>query len=183
MSVEATAGSTSTAVASLFGFKLTFTQGFLAGQLSVLIIVLIAIRYIIFEDSQSGNQGANRVKTGVQNSETIRKSRKSISRKDGISSDGVNIAKIMSDIMSKVRYEVDSHPGETIDWVNVIIAQALAGYRKDIAMGGWSGHNKKDDVQKSAREWMEDILNARTVGRGMNFLVRSLEWKSISHCC
>lgn len=32
------------------GFRLTFTQGLLAGQLSIIVVAIIFIRYFIFED-------------------------------------------------------------------------------------------------------------------------------------
>lgn len=154
------------------GFRLTFTQGFLAGQLSVVIIALVAIRYIIFEDSRSPSSKGQtgRVKAG-SHSDRTRKGRKSVSNKEKLGHGSSDIANVMGDIMGKVHYEVDSHVGESIDWVNVIIAQALAGYREDILAGGWSAEKKSSDAQVTAREWMENILNARTVGKGMNFLV------------
>lgn len=165
------AASTASASASFLGIRLTFTQGFLAGQLSVVLLALVAIRYIIFEDSRSDpTSRAGRAKTSAAQADTLRKGRKSTSKKDGPGTDGVSIASTMADIMSKVKYEIDSHAGESIDWLNVVVAQALAGYREDISVGGWSGERKRDQVQKTAREWMEEILNARTVGRGMSFL-------------
>jgi maintenance of morphology protein 1 len=167
MSLSSEGVSTST---SFLGIRLTFTQGFLAGQLSVVLIALVAIRYIIFEDSRSASQSnrSNRAKTNAQ-ADTLRKGRKSVSNKDGL--DKVDIANTMADILSKVKYEIDSHAGESIDWLNVIVAQALAGYREDVLAGGWSADRRRDEAQKTAREWMEEILNARTVGKGMSFLV------------
>jgi hypothetical protein len=155
---------TSTASGGLFGFQLTFTQGFLAGQLSVVIIALVAIRYIIFEDSRP-------TPSRNQSSRGSHKLRKSVSHKDGLGSGAVNIANVMMEIMGKVQYEVDSHAGESIDWLNVIIAQALAGYREDIKAGGWSAEQKQIEARVTARDWMENILNAKTVGRGMKLLV------------
>jgi maintenance of morphology protein 1 len=170
MSSTEVASTASTASTSFLGIRLTFTQGFLAGQLSVVLLALVAIRYIIFEDSRTNTSRTSRAKTSAAQADTLRKGRKSTSKKDRSGSDGINIANTMADIMSKVKYEIDSHAGESIDWLNVIVAQALAGYREDISVGGWSGEKKRDQVQKTAREWMEDILNARTVGRGTSFL-------------
>lgn len=155
---------------SSYGFRLTFTQGFLAGQFSIVVVALIVIRYVIFEDSRTSTRQRTRsarVRTTSQ-VDQLRKSRRGHINKDGASAD---VADIMVDILEKVRYEIDSHSGETIDWLNVIFAQALAGYREDILAGGWSASMKQYDLQMTAREWMEDALNARTVGRGMNFLV------------
>ena len=151
---------------SFFGIRLSFTQGFLAGQLSVVIIALIAIRYIIFEDSKAARSKprSSRVRTTSQG-DARRKG-----RKDG---GDANVANVMADILNKVHYEIDSHSGESIDWVNVVFGQALAGYREDILAGGWSAEREiqVDGIQRTARDWMEEMLNARTVGRGMDFLV------------
>ena len=154
------------------GFRLSFTQGFLAGQLSVVLIALVAIRYVIFEDSRAAAQKSRsgRSKSRSQG-ELTRKGRKGVSSKDGRNAADASIATLMADIMGKVRYEVDSHGGESVDWLNVFIAQALAGYREDIMAGGWSAEKKSSEAQRTAREWMEDVLNAKTVGMGMTFLV------------
>ena len=53
----------------------------------------------------------------------------------------------MADIMNKVQYEMDSHASESIDWINVIVAQALAGYRQDIQYGGWSNDDRDEERQ------------------------------------
>lgn len=184
---------------SLLGFRFTFAQGFLAGQLSVIIIALFAIRYIIFEDSKSSQKRTkntshiplrtlkNRKNGFLTSNSTLRKN---VSISAQIKERESDVPRIMADIMNKVQYEMDSHPSESIDWINVIIAQALAGYRQDIQAGGWSyDHDMKrsqdgkpprpfddrkggegENLQRTARDWMEEILNLNTLGRGMTFL-------------
>lgn len=183
---------------SFFGFRFTFAQGFLAGQLSVIIIALFAIRYIIFEDSKSSSQkrikrpshipirtSKNRKSGLLSSSSTL----KDVSLSTRMKDREADVPRVMADIMNKVHYEMDSHASESIDWINVIVAQALAGYRQDIQAGGWShdqeeerevgkgakkidGNEEKEEtnLQRTARDWMEEILNLNTVGRGMTFL-------------
>ncbi|PWN37503.1 uncharacterized protein FA14DRAFT_105878, partial [Meira miltonrushii] len=131
--------------------------GFLAGQLSVIIIALFAIRYIIFEDSKTSQKSTKRPlhipirtsknrKSGfLSSSSTL----KDISRSTRMQDSEADVPRMMADIMNRVQYEMDSHASESIDWINVIVAQALAGYRQDIKA---------------------EILNLNTVGRGMTFL-------------
>lgn len=185
--------------------RLTFTQGFIAGQLTFIVVALIVIRYVIFEDSS--RQAAPHAKRGAR---TLPKREASKREKGGNpSSSGASIkdaerqrppprsaanrqldvGAIMADIMSKVHYEMDSHASESIDWINIIAAQAVAGYRQDILAGGWTAdagvgaerRSKEGRVpqsdpdmptreERTARDWMEDILNSRTTGRGMSFL-------------
>jgi maintenance of morphology protein 1 len=78
----------------------------------------------------------------------------------------------MYELLSKVHYEIDSHPAETIDWLNVIVAQALAGYRQDMHSGGWSHGDFPLPAaeQGSAREWVETVLNTQTIAKGISFL-------------
>lgn len=183
---------------SFFGFRFTFAQGFLAGQLSVIIIALFAIRYIIFEDSKSSQKRTRRPshipirisknrKNGILPSNSTRKD---VPLSTTIKDSEADVPRVMADIMNKVQYEMDSHASESIDWINVIVAQALAGYRQDIHYGGWSNDDQDEErqgekrakkiddkegkegtrLQRTARDWMEEILNLNTVGRGMTFL-------------
>lgn len=168
-------------------FHLTFTQGFLAGQLSVVILALLAIRYVIFEDSSSssrssasapGPRGAWPARAGAK-----RDTKGTKRRARGVDDDNdgeLDIAKVMADILARTSYDVASHLGESLDWVNVVVAQALAGYRDDVQRGGWSGlleaaataaaTEGDGDRRRTARDVMEEVLNRNTLGRGIGFL-------------
>lgn len=182
---------------SFLGFRFTFAQGFLAGQLSVIVIALFAIRYIIFEDSKVSQKSTKRpsnipIRTSKNRRNGILSSSstlKDVSLSSRMKDREAEVPRMMADIMNRVQYEMDSHASESIDWINVIVAQALAGYRQDIQAGGWShdqdeepeggrrakpvdGDEGKEEavLQRTARDWMEEILNLNTVGRGMTFL-------------
>lgn len=168
----------------VLGFRLTFLQGFFVGQLSVIVLALLAIRFIIFEDSKPppSHERARSTSLPIRSS----RKRKSISSKEAPHTDAasaahthgfINVRAVMADILAKVHYEMDSHASESIDWVNVIFAQALAGYRHDVLAGGWtstsaepSAEPSAEQPQRTARDWMEEVLNDRTIGRGMSFL-------------
>lgn len=168
---------------SILGLRLTFAQGFLAGQLSVVIIALLVIRYIIFEDARTAKPKAKRPSSMLLRTSKNRKHLQSFIKEPtltGTNAAEVDVARVMSAILAKVHYEMDSHASESIDWVSVIVAQALAGYRQDVMAGGWTATDGEEidarseagsQGQRTARDWMEEILNVNTVGRGMSFLV------------
>lgn len=173
-------------------FHLTFTQGFLAGQLSVVILALLAIRYVIFEDSSSSSSSRSSASAPgprgawPARARAKRDAKGAKRRARGVDDDNdgeLDIAKVMADILARTSYDVASHLGESLDWVNVVVAQALAGYRDDVQRGGWSGlldaaataATEEDgdgdgDRRRTARDVMEEVLNRNTLGRGIGFL-------------
>ncbi|EST06921.1 protein of unknown function DUF2404 [Kalmanozyma brasiliensis GHG001] len=177
----------------------TFTQGLIVGQLSMVLVALLLIRYVIFEDSATALekerlmrlkiserrskrhaktllQGARRAATPSSN--PLRKSHR-------ISSD--TRASVFANILDKTAYDLSSHLPESTDWLNVMFAQAIAGYREDVLAGGVSpdfptsthrantrhggpgiqfGTDPLDppadlepEKERTARDLMEEILN------------------------
>ncbi|CBQ68260.1 related to MMM1-required for mitochondrial shape and structure [Sporisorium reilianum SRZ2] len=177
----------------------TFTQGFIAGQISMVIVALLLIRYVIFEDSATALekdrlmrlkiserrskrhakallQGARRTNTAAAAatasaapSTTSHPPRKP----NRVSSD--SRASMFANILDKTAYDLSSHLPETTDWLNVMFAQAIAGYREDVLAGGVSPHppsnsrhafgsdaaaaHLEPEKERTARDLMEEILN------------------------
>ncbi|KDN42635.1 hypothetical protein K437DRAFT_257820 [Tilletiaria anomala UBC 951] len=150
------------------GSRLTFTQGLLVGQLSIIVIAVIFIRYFIFEDVDTAleKERLARVRRSQQaRDRTARRRTKSAS----ISRSSANLASILQN----VGYDITSHPSESTDWLNVLLAQAVAGYREDVLSGGAILPSFKDqrtaEKERTARELMQDILNRQT-GKAASFL-------------
>lgn len=178
----------------------TFTQGFLVGQISVVIVIIVLVRYVIFEDS----------KTALDKESQLRVSRTSRARQRYLNSIGrkknplnstttatsnqqtTSTSTTLAEILSKTGYDLSTHSSESLDWLNVVFAQAVAGYRDDVLAGGvglTQDNNNQQDLfdeedretgllmrekkkrEKSARALMEDILNKKTGGKKMDFLV------------
>ncbi|SPO28780.1 related to MMM1 - required for mitochondrial shape and structure [Ustilago trichophora] len=182
----------------------TFTQGLIVGQISMVVIALLLIRYVIFEDSATALekerlmrlkvserrskrhakqllQGARRSTTASAPPGTSNPIRKS----DRISSD--TRASTFANILDKTAYDISSHLAESTDWLNVMFAQAIAGYREDVLAGGVSPHppshhptpgarhgspgihfgtdaidppeHLEPEKERTARDLMEEILN------------------------
>ena len=85
-------------------------------------------------------------------------------------------------ILQKTGYDIGTHAPESADWLNVLLAQAFAGYREDVMYGmarQWESlrptkiASGKDD---GARQLFEDILNRKGEGRvGVEYLVSAFE--------
>ncbi|CAN6600829.1 maintenance of mitochondrial morphology protein 1 [Trichomonascus vanleenenianus] len=88
----------------------SFAYGLLLGQLSVLVIVAIFIRFFIFADPPS-----HRKEFRQQRLIKVLPS----------SGDNVNT------ILEKTYYNVENHPAESLDWFTVLIAQTLSQVRED----------------------------------------------------
>lgn len=83
----------------------------------------------------------------------------------------------LTSILANVGYDITSHAAESTDWLNVLLAQAVAGYREDVLAGGAllpAGDKEKDGKlgekkERTARDLMQDILN-RSTGKAAEFL-------------
>ncbi|KIR71501.1 mitochondrial outer membrane protein [Cryptococcus deuterogattii CA1014] len=118
-----------------FSPNLTFTEGFVLGQASFLIILLLFIRYVVFSPSEQIDH------------EGWRKRR--AERADLLSS---HTPPPLSVLLSKTSYDMSIHPPESSDWVNVLLAQILQGYRNDLLSEGG---------EEGARQRIEGWLNPK----------------------
>lgn len=131
----------------------------------MVLVALLLIRYVIFEDSATALekerlmrlkiserrskrhaktllQGARRVAAPSSASHPLRKSHR-------ISSD--TRASVFANILDKTAYDLSSHLPESTDWLNVMFAQAIAGYREDVLAGGVSPDPPSSQHRASTR--------------------------------
>ncbi|KAI5804059.1 hypothetical protein DFH27DRAFT_553843 [Peziza echinospora] len=112
----------------------SFTQGLLIGQLSVIIVLSAFIRFFIFgEPSEneyhrksllpSTQRGRDGGKHHPHDGRVLRKKRSSLLRP--------STPLTTTTILEKTYYNVDSHQHESLDWFNVLVAQAIAQFRDD----------------------------------------------------
>ncbi|KZF21304.1 hypothetical protein L228DRAFT_249109 [Xylona heveae TC161] len=118
--------------------SLSFTQGFLLGQLSIVILIGAFIKFFVFGDLPSPEATAatfatarrqrtlahrRSVQSQAPQPASLRKKRSSALR---------NPPPLTTDtILSKTYYNVNSHQPESLDWFNVLIAQTIAQFRND----------------------------------------------------
>ncbi|KAF2819192.1 hypothetical protein CC86DRAFT_472333 [Ophiobolus disseminans] len=129
------------------GSSLSFTQGFLLGQLSIAFLIFFFIKFFIFGDPPSADDRSlhlnslRRART-LAHQQSIKQLRtrsnsislslrhkdsRSIIRKGEETRGGPSIATILA----KTYYNVQGHQPESLDWFNVLIAQTLAQLRAD----------------------------------------------------
>ncbi|KAI4663699.1 ERMES complex subunit mmm1 [Alternaria triticimaculans] len=143
--------------------SLSFTQGFLLGQLSIAILMFCFIKFFIFGEPPSADDRAlhlnslRRARTLAHqqsykqlrtraNSTSLslrHKPSRSIIRKGEESRGGPSI----QTILAKTYYNVKGHQPESLDWFNVLIAQTIAQLRADA---------RQDDAILTS---LTDILN------------------------
>ncbi|KAI9864581.1 MAG: ERMES complex subunit mmm1 [Trichoglossum hirsutum] len=115
--------------------SLSFTQGFLLGQLSIVILIGAFIKFFIFGDISNEDANASTLsqkrtlahKSSLfsleQRQRSLRRKRSSILR---------NLPPLTTaTILSKTYYNVNSHQPESLDWFNVLVAQTIAQFRSD----------------------------------------------------
>ncbi|KAF2463733.1 uncharacterized protein BDR25DRAFT_297594 [Lindgomyces ingoldianus] len=127
------------------GSSLSFTQGFLLGQVSIALLIIFFIKFFIFGEPPSADDRAlhlsslRRARTLAHqtslhqrtgsNSTTNplrHKHSRSIIR-NPVNSSGPSIATILA----KTYYNVKGHQPESLDWFNVLVAQTIAQLRAD----------------------------------------------------
>ncbi|KAH9903722.1 hypothetical protein F4778DRAFT_735229 [Xylariomycetidae sp. FL2044] len=122
---------------------LSFTQGLIVGQLSVVLLIAAFIKFFIFGDPPSPDVTASiqaterrsrtlahrqslltlRKPDTRQPQQTLNKKKSSILRSQPTLTIG--------SILNKTYYNVDSHQPESLDWFNVLVAQTIAQFRSD----------------------------------------------------
>ncbi|GAA5986973.1 hypothetical protein JCM11641_002272 [Rhodosporidiobolus odoratus] len=141
----------------------SFTQGILLGQASMVILAVLFLRYVVFEDPETGrvNNGERRKRRRDQAREDGARSRRSLGHtrtKTGPVSDSDPSASAA--LLAALSYDLAAHPLESLDWINVLLAQLISSYRSlaNIHPGG-------------ARALFEAALNGRagdgTGGQGI----------------
>ncbi|KAJ3554878.1 hypothetical protein NPX13_g10492 [Xylaria arbuscula] len=123
--------------------SLSFTQGFIVGQISVVLLIAAFIKYFIFGDPPSPEVTASiraterrsrtlahrqslltlRTPNTKEPQPTLKKKKSSVLRNPPTLTIG--------SILNKTYYNVDSHQPESLDWFNVLVAQTIAQFRSD----------------------------------------------------
>lgn len=118
----------------------SFTQGFLVGQATFLVLCGLFIKYVVFEDAERSRQrSAERVKVGTLSSLNrfvvlIRCVRL---QKAVLSTTNVPPPS-SSELLEKTGYEMATHASESADWINVLFAEVNHLQRTDLNAPYWS---------------------------------------------
>lgn len=135
----------------------SFTQGLIIGQLSVIFVIGIFIKFFVFADSttispKTSSKDASNVivKRDKVNSE---KSDKDKDLMDNYLSDNedehVKVTKSkLASILEKTYYDVDNHSSESLDWFNVLIAQTISQLRTEALLSDNIYHSLNEFLSK-----------------------------------
>eukprot|EP00833_Pecoramyces_ruminatium_P007650 jgi/Orpsp1_1/1181682/evm.model.c7180000078173.1 len=91
-----------------------FLKGFLFGQLLIFALLVTLVRIFILRGSGSTKKAIKERKRFEVKSETKK-----------------NLNSIHDTVLKKLEYDLYSHPSESCDWINVIIALFIESYRRD----------------------------------------------------
>ncbi|KAK4199052.1 hypothetical protein QBC40DRAFT_282701 [Triangularia verruculosa] len=130
--------------------SLSFLQGLILGQLSVVLLIAAFIKFFIFGEAPSAEETAS-IRATERRSRTLAHKKSLLSlRSEATQRQGsqppalpaLNKKKssilrlnpptlTIGSILDKTYYKVDSHQPESLDWFNVLIAQTIAQFRSD----------------------------------------------------
>ncbi|QLG70592.1 hypothetical protein HG535_0A05330 [Zygotorulaspora mrakii] len=132
----------------------SFAQGLIVGQISVVVALVFFIKFFIFGDSFKQNNPKN-PSTSTSSSRQFISSQffSSIMKRGG--KDQLDLAddiegersRQIDTILEKTYYNVDTHPSESLDWFNVLIAQTIQQFREE----AW----QKDNIMHSLNSFIE----------------------------
>jgi maintenance of morphology protein 1 len=122
--------------------SLSFTQGLLLGQLSVVILIGAFIKFFIFGDPPSADVTAA-LRATERRSRTLAHKRSLLTLRPTTPRAPQTLSRKHSTILrqppplttatilSKTYYNVNAHQPESLDWFNVLVAQTIAQFRSD----------------------------------------------------
>ena len=125
--------------------SLSFTQGFLLGQLSISLLIFAFIKFFIFgeaapPDVRASQRARARHQRTVSHKQAHSQLLASSSSAGGdAGTTGTNVTSTTTGppppssaaILAKTYYNVSGHQPESLDWFNVLVAQAIAQLRAD----------------------------------------------------
>ncbi|AET41564.1 ERMES complex subunit MMM1 Ecym_8282 [Eremothecium cymbalariae DBVPG len=146
----------------------SFVQGLVAGQLSVIMVLIFFIKFFIFSDGPSKrsgetpqNSGSN-INPGIAGPQllsltTSRFLSTIIKRggKDGsdfIDDKENECSRQINTILEKTYYTVETHSPESLDWFNVLIAQMIDQFREEALRKDNIIHSLNDYISRKSDE-------------------------------
>ncbi|KAK4701847.1 hypothetical protein P7C70_g4382, partial [Phenoliferia sp. Uapishka_3] len=124
----------------------SFTQGVLLGQASFVVLAVLFLKYVVFEDPHIARQ-QTKSKSDLRGKAKRHKSQASVAAVSPIPA-----------ILSQLAYDLPTHPPETLDWLNVLLAQTLVAYRT-LVSNSTAGNG-------GAKGLMEEMLNRKGSAEG-----------------
>ena len=161
--------------------RLTFAQGFVAGQL-VLGLILAYVFWSMFmtnvPESLAKQRSDLMERTRILQKSLDARSKRSAGRNETCER---NFQARLEGILQRTKYDIDHHAPESLDWLNLMVAQTMHGYRESILQTSRGMPDRDTDLplpslateeKAAAKRFVERLLNGAVEGRTMNVLVR-----------
>ncbi|WFC94330.1 ERMES complex subunit mmm1 [Malassezia brasiliensis] len=159
--------------------RLTFAQGFVAGQI-VLGLVLAYVFWSMFmtnvPESLSKQRSDLMERTRILQKSLDARSKRPVDRNESYER---NFQARLQGILERTKYDIDHHAPESLDWLNLMVAQTMHGYRESILHTSRGMHDRDTDLplpslateeKAAAKRFVERLLNGAVEGRTMNVL-------------
>ncbi|KAI5457910.1 hypothetical protein BGZ63DRAFT_394166 [Mariannaea sp. PMI_226] len=163
---------------------LSFTQGLILGQLSVVLVLAAFIKFFIFGDPPSPDATAS-LRATERRSRTLAHKRSLLSLRSAKDRQGqalnrkkstvLRIPPVLTigSILSKTYYNVDSHQPESLDWFNVLVAQTIAQFRSDAQHDDAILNSLSKALNGSSRPDFVDEIRVTELSLGEDFPILS----------
>lgn len=134
----------------------SFLQGLIVGQITVVVALIFFIKFFIFSESTSSKPNNPKNSAGPSSTSRPFISSQFISsimkrggkdQIDGAENLEAEQTRQIDAILEKTYYNVDTHPSESLDWFNVLIAQTIQQFREE----AW----QKDNIVHSMNSFVE----------------------------
>lgn len=149
-----------------------FTEGLLLGQLSVIIVLIVFVKFFVFADNTTiPSISSLREISGI----IVKRDKNSIAKlaeeKDGSMAD--DYEKESQTILEKTYYDVNNHASESLDWFNVLVAQTIAQLRREALLSDNIYHSLNEALTKMDLPDYIDKINLTEIDIGDDFPIFS----------
>ncbi|ABN66304.2 predicted protein [Scheffersomyces stipitis CBS 6054] len=153
----------------------SFTQGLIVGQLSVVFVIVIFIKFFVFAESSPALAKSSITKDASV--VIVKRDKKDQSSSDDADPDDdsettASNAKVAA-ILEKTYYDVDNHSPESLDWFNVLVAQTIAQLRSEALLSDNIYHSLNNFLLKSELPEYLDKINLTEIDIGDDFPIFS----------
>lgn len=141
----------------------SFNRGFIMGQLSVLVVIVLFIKFFIFSEAAPVNAHPKRPLMTKLSHLTRRKNGKGDQDREGIN----------ESILENTYYDVKNHPSESMDWFNVLLAQLVFQVRREALFKDNIYHSLDTALNSSSAASYTSHINITEINIGDDYPIFS----------
>lgn len=154
------------ATQQLWAFAGSFTKGLVIGQLSVILVIAVFVKFFVFADPSPDTFKARDARGIIVRRDKQRDSTRAYA------DDPAEGDKMLA-ILEKTYYDVDNHVPETLDWFNVLVAQTIAQLRLEALLSDNIYHSLQEYLQLAPLPEYLDKISLTQIDVGDDFPIFS----------